>query len=374
MTELGPGDTNIKITARSARTARCRKNVIAGGDDIDRMLARATMSGRPYDAVLCDIDGVLRHWPAADDIEIAHELPLGSLAAAAFRPSRLKPAITGSITDAQWRSEVARDLAYTCGSMSRAQSVVRAWSSLEPRPDDQVVSLLARARQFVTVALVSNATTRLEQDLGQLGLGDVADIVISSARIGVAKPDPGFYVIAAERAGTSVGRCLFIDDTAANVAAASEAGMIGVHYRRSKDLSAALAPLWAARPSAMSTSNLQAALRAALTPSLNSRDSIATAAIRSALTAIANAEVVPPAQVSSRRTSSEHVAGAVAGLGVAEAPRRELSEADIAAIVSTEITDRLSAAEEYERLGRSDQSARLRREAAVLSDLLTVQG
>lgn len=201
------------------------------------------MSGRPYDAVLCDVDGVIRHWPAADEIELAHELPLGALAAVAFKPSRLNPAITGSITDAQWRSAVARDLVDICGSSTRARAVVRAWSSLEPHADERVVALLADAREFVTVALVSNATTRLEQDLAQLGLSDVADMVINSARIGVAKPDPRFYYIAAERAGVSTGRCLFIDDTTANVAAASETGMIGVRYRRFDDLRAALAPL-----------------------------------------------------------------------------------------------------------------------------------
>jgi putative hydrolase of the HAD superfamily len=206
-----------------------------------------TMSGRPYDAVLCDIDGVIRHWPAADEIELANGLPLGALAAAAFRPSRLNPAITGSITDAQWRSAVARDLAGSCGSEARARAAVRAWSSLEAHADDRVVALLAGARQFVTVALVSNATTRLEQDLAQLGLGDLADLVISSARIGVAKPDPRFCPIAAERVGVPAGRCLFIDDTAANVAAASAAGMTGVHYRQFEDLRVALAPLRATR-------------------------------------------------------------------------------------------------------------------------------
>jgi putative hydrolase of the HAD superfamily len=202
------------------------------------------MSVRPYDAVLCDIDGVIRHWPAADDIELTHGLPLGALAAAAFRPSRLNPAITGNITDGQWRSAVAGDLAEAGGSKARARAAVSAWSELEPRVDDQVVSLLALARRVVTVALVSNATTRLEQDLAQRGLGDVADVVISSARIGVAKPDRRFYVIAAEQAGASVGRCLFIDDTIANVAVASEVGMTGVHYRQFEDLRAALAPLW----------------------------------------------------------------------------------------------------------------------------------
>jgi putative hydrolase of the HAD superfamily len=213
---------------------------MTGGED-----GHDRMSGRPYDAVLCDIDGVIRHWPALDDIELAHDLPLGSVAAAAFSSSRLDPAITGSITDAQWRSAIARDLADTCGSTAIARAVVRAWSSMQPRADDQVVALLSRARQYVTVALVSNATTRLEQDLARLGLDDVADIVISSARVGVAKPDPRFYVIAAERAGAPARRCLFVDDTAANVTAASEAGMTGVLYRQFEDLRAALEPLWA---------------------------------------------------------------------------------------------------------------------------------
>jgi putative hydrolase of the HAD superfamily len=197
-----------------------------------------------YDAVLCDIDGVLRHWPVIDDLERTHGLPAGSLAAAAFSSAHLDLAVTGSITDEQWRLAVAEDLAIVCGSSDRARAAIRAWSSLQARSDHHVVSLLTQARQVVTVALVSNATTRLEQDLAQQGLGDVADIVISSARVGVAKPDPRIYAIAAERAGTSADRCLFVDDTAINVAAAREAGMTGVHYRQVEDLRTALAPLW----------------------------------------------------------------------------------------------------------------------------------
>jgi uncharacterized protein len=90
------------------------------------------------------------------------------------------------------------------------------------------------------------------------------------------------------------------------------------------------------------------------------------------LSAIANAGAVPPAE-RTRVVGSHHVAGAVAGLGAAEAPRRELTDTDMAAIVATEIADRRSAADEYDRLGRADQAERLRREADVLADLLTVR-
>ncbi|MFG1809613.1 HAD-IA family hydrolase [Streptomyces sp. NPDC049040] len=201
------------------------------------------MAARSYDAVLCDIDGVLRHWPSTDDLERAHGIPAGSLAATAFAPSRLCPAITGKVTDEQWRSGVAGDLAELCGSVDRAQAAVAAWSRLLPRVDHEVVSLLARAREVATVALVSNATTRLEWDLARQGLDEVADTVVNTARIGVAKPDPRVYLIAAERAGVPVHRCLFVDDTAGNVTAAREAGMAAVHYRQAEDLRGALAPL-----------------------------------------------------------------------------------------------------------------------------------
>ncbi|MET7301843.1 HAD-IA family hydrolase [Embleya sp. NPDC005575] len=211
------------------------------------------MTARPYDAVLCDIDGVLRHWPTADGLESIHGLPAGALAAAAFAPARLHPAITGEITDEQWRSAVATDLAEICGSMDRAHAVVTAWSDLVPRVDHEAVSLLARARTVATVALVSNATTRLERDLARQGLADLADTVVNTSRIGVIKPDPRVYLMAAARAGAPVHRCLFVDDTAANVKAAREVGMTALHYRRIEDLRGALAPLLSAPPDTQRT-------------------------------------------------------------------------------------------------------------------------
>lgn len=206
------------------------------------------MAVRPYDAVLCDIDGVLRHWPAPGptDLDRVHGLPGGTIAAAAFAPSRLRPAITGEVTDEQWRSAVADDLSEACGSIDRARSIVTAWSELVPSVDQEVVSLLARVREVAAVALVSNATTRLESDLARQGLDTLADAVVNTSRIGVAKPDPRVYLIAAERVGAPVHRCLFVDDTAANVIAAREVGMTALHYRTIGDLREALSALLAA--------------------------------------------------------------------------------------------------------------------------------
>jgi uncharacterized protein YqeY len=114
-------------------------------------------------------------------------------------------------------------------------------------------------------------------------------------------------------------------------------------------------------------SSLHARLREALPPALKARDRVAMAALRSALAAIGNAQAVeaPPAP-----RSAGVVAGAVAGLGAGEAPRRELSESEIVAIVGAEVADRLAAATDYERAGRADAAARLTAEADVLAALL----
>ncbi|WP_128380414.1 HAD-IA family hydrolase [Streptomyces cavernae] len=197
----------------------------------------------PYDAVLCDVDRVLRHWPADDDIEHTHGLPRGAIATAAFAPARVHPAITGAITDEQWRSAMAADLAETYGSQEQASAAVAAWTELVPLVDMELVALLTQVREVASVVLVANGTTRLEQDLARQGLDGLAHTVVNSARIGVAKPDPRVYRIAAELVGTRADRCLFVDDTEANVTAACNAGMAGLHYRQLGQLRTALAPL-----------------------------------------------------------------------------------------------------------------------------------
>ena len=119
--------------------------------------------------------------------------------------------------------------------------------------------------------------------------------------------------------------------------------------------------------------DLQARLRLAPSAALRARDMTAVAALRSALSAIGNAEAapVPPsggaAGPAAAGPSSPHVAGAAAGLGAAEAERRRLSPAQVAAIVQAEIDERLAAAAQYQSAGRADRAARLTAEARILA-------
>jgi uncharacterized protein YqeY len=114
---------------------------------------------------------------------------------------------------------------------------------------------------------------------------------------------------------------------------------------------------------------LQTALRAAL----RARDKTAASALRSALAAIDNASAVP-AEPAPGTASGPHFAGAAAGLGAGEAPRRAQAAGEAERIVRAEIAEREAVAAGYEQAGHADRASRLRREAAVLLSVMDPAG
>ncbi len=111
-------------------------------------------------------------------------------------------------------------------------------------------------------------------------------------------------------------------------------------------------------------------LRRDLTAALKARDRVAVTALRSALAAIENAEALPVDHAVQGAGEHEHVAGSAVGLGAGDAERRELTEADVRAVVEAEVHERSMAAGGYEEIGRADLAERLRAEAEVLSRYL----
>ncbi|MBM7054575.1 HAD-IA family hydrolase [Streptomyces durocortorensis] len=213
--------------------------------------APAAPVGRAFDAVLCDLDNVVRFYDTAPlaALERAAGLPEGATTEVAYAPEVDLPLLLGRITPAAWVDAIAAGLTDRVGA-DRARELGQALADAPVRADEEVVALLRRARTHVPLVLVTNATLQLEDDLALLGLTDLADAVVSSAVEQVAKPDPAVYRIAAERAGVPAARCLFVDDRQENVDAAAALGMTGVLYREPADLRAALGSCaeWAPRP------------------------------------------------------------------------------------------------------------------------------
>jgi putative hydrolase of the HAD superfamily len=194
-------------------------------------------------AVLFDLDGVIRHWDRAPvrRIEAAHRLAPGALDAVAFAPARLRPALVGTVTDAEWRAEVRRELVAHFGPA--AADAVDEWSAVPGRVDARAVALVARVRARAAVALLTNATTRLERDLVDAGLDEVFPFVVSSCDVGTVKPEPAIYEHALTRLGVDADRCGYVDDDAANVEAAAALGLHAIHFTGVADADARLTRL-----------------------------------------------------------------------------------------------------------------------------------
>ncbi|MEW9549563.1 HAD family hydrolase [Nonomuraea sp. NPDC050783] len=192
----------------------------------------------PFAAVLCDLDGVLRQFDhtVQAEIEARYGLPLRRTA---FDPALIGPPTVGLATEAEWAESIVAAL----GGGAAARQAVAEFMEVPFFVDEEVRALLAKAQERVPVILVTNAMDTVEEHLDRLGLRYFADDLVSSYRVGVAKPDPRIYEIAAERAGVPPRRCLFVDDRPPNVAAAQALGMTGVHFRTAADLAAALEPL-----------------------------------------------------------------------------------------------------------------------------------
>lgn len=98
------------------------------------------------------------------------------------------------------------------------------------------IDLIRRLRPPYRTAVLSNADDTLRRRLTDAhGIIDLFDEVVVSADVGMAKPDPRIYELAARRLGLPPSACVFIDDLERNVRAAREAGMHGVHFVVNRD-------------------------------------------------------------------------------------------------------------------------------------------
>jgi putative hydrolase of the HAD superfamily len=195
-------------------------------------------------AVLFDLDGVLRHFDPGHvtRVEADASLPPGTLDAIAFDVSRLAGAVSGRWTFEQWQAAVASELGERFGINGRP--IAQRFFGMEASTvDEQVLALVREVRAKVPVGLLTNASSRLAQELDALQLTGEVDVVCNSWELGVAKPDRRVYEIAADRMGCTTAECFFTDDRPINVAGARIAGMTAHHFTGADGLRAALEAL-----------------------------------------------------------------------------------------------------------------------------------
>lgn len=105
-------------------------------------------------------------------------------------------------------------------------------------PDEEMIGALRRAReQGVPTGLISNSWG------GNYGEGgyqremfdELFDDVVISGEVGLRKPEPEIYLLAASRLKAEPSECVFADDFAVNAEGATAVGMLGIHHRTASE-------------------------------------------------------------------------------------------------------------------------------------------
>jgi len=176
------------------------------------------------EAVLFDVDGVLRHWDTEPErlAEAAHGLPAGAIRGAAFDNPIEQRVLTG-VTDFEgWVAETETHLVETHGptALGAAQMFFEANTCTV---DLDMLALVAELTATgVTVGLFSNGTDRFETEMSELGVE--VDHLFNGHRLGAAKPDPVAFERVQSELGVAPSSIFFTDDKPANVEGARRAG------------------------------------------------------------------------------------------------------------------------------------------------------
>lgn len=197
----------------------------------------------PVEVVVFDMDGVIRHWTAQaiEAFQDAYDLPPGAVGSIAFAEPLYSDAMCGRLTAEEWAAEIGRRLADAHDGVD-AEAGRQMWLATEWRVDDDVVAIVQSLRDAgQRVAVFSNATTKLEIDMGAMGIQELFQDVCNSSTIGLMKPDvASFAHVADEVLGVAPERLLFVDDRHENVVGALDAGWHAVQMRSAAGIAAVL--------------------------------------------------------------------------------------------------------------------------------------
>lgn len=136
---------------------------------------------------------------------------------------------TGVVSMEEFERELAARLRTSSGSAVEAEGLVRRMFA-GARADTRMINAVRKARESgLRTGLLSNSWGN--RDSYEFEHFDALfDGVVISGEVGIRKPDPEIYALAAREVGVPPEQCVFVDDIAANVRGAVAAGMVGVHH------------------------------------------------------------------------------------------------------------------------------------------------
>jgi putative hydrolase of the HAD superfamily len=154
-----------------------------------------------------------------------------------FINHNLGQANLGIINDEQFDEAMANHLGLSVGQWIAA--IERA-----DLPDLELLHYIEELHGSYKTAVLSNANRGvIHKRINPESLDQCFDQVIVSAEIGLVKPDPEIYRLAANKLGVSPDECIFIDDRKSFTDSAAKIGMSSIHYKGQESLKTSLKSL-----------------------------------------------------------------------------------------------------------------------------------
>ena len=136
---------------------------------------------------------------------------------------------TGQITVEVFAQQLAGLLAQRTGIDVAPDNLVERLFAHVELDETMLGAVLAARGAGVRTGLLSNSWG--EDGYPRDRFGALFDAVVISGEVGLRKPDPAIFALAAQRLGLAPEECVFVDDLDVNVFAAEAAGMTGVVHR-----------------------------------------------------------------------------------------------------------------------------------------------
>jgi epoxide hydrolase-like predicted phosphatase len=135
----------------------------------------------------------------------------------------------GELAIGEFELALAQRLRRTDGAAVEAAGLLSRMFSGFEHPQQPMLTALRRARAAgLSTALLSNSWGL---DYPREDWDELFDAVVISGEVGLRKPQPEIYQLAASRIGRRPQECVFVDDLAPNIRGAATTGMVGILHR-----------------------------------------------------------------------------------------------------------------------------------------------
>jgi epoxide hydrolase-like predicted phosphatase len=133
----------------------------------------------------------------------------------------------GELDVPDFEQELGRRLHTLDGQPVEVEGLLtRMFAGFEPLPS-MVEGVRHAKAAGLSTALLSNSWGN---EYPREGWAELFDVVVISGEVGMRKPEPEIFRLAARRLELAPEQCVFVDDLGPNVRGAAEIGMVAVHH------------------------------------------------------------------------------------------------------------------------------------------------